>query len=268
MWRQSLAEKKDVSPSEALSPDQTPSVAPCASSLSMFSFRLCDVSAVDGKAGSGDEPRFFRREVRDEAGDLRYVTHSFQRNERLSQLCVRRTHIGGRRSRLNIVDRDSARGQIDGIASNKTCKRSLGHAVDTCSREGGADSCVATDDNDPAAIVHLLGGCLNTDEGGTDVDGQHAVEAFESISVDCTPGENARVADEDVKSAEGFRSSGHSGAQLFGRAAVGLEGQRFASCEFDFANKFEGLFWGTGISEGNGRAIRRESADDACSDAS
>src|SRR5690349_685747 len=83
MWRQSLAEKKGVSPSEALSPDQTPSVAPCASSLSMFSFRLCDVSAVDGKAGSGDEARFFRREVRDEAGDLRYVTHSFQGNERL-----------------------------------------------------------------------------------------------------------------------------------------------------------------------------------------
>src|ERR1700675_1699008 len=63
MSRQSLAEKKRVSPSEALSPDQTPSVAPCASSLSMFSFRLCDVSAVDGKAGSGDEARFFRREV-------------------------------------------------------------------------------------------------------------------------------------------------------------------------------------------------------------
>jgi len=34
MWRQSLAEKKGVSPSEALSPDQTPSVAP----LRLFSF--------------------------------------------------------------------------------------------------------------------------------------------------------------------------------------------------------------------------------------
>src|SRR5258707_1599914 len=89
MSRQSLAEKKGVSPSEALSPDQTPSVAPCVSSLSMFPFRLCDVSAVDGKAGSGDEARFFRREVRDEAGDLRYITHSLQRNERLDQLCKR-----------------------------------------------------------------------------------------------------------------------------------------------------------------------------------
>src|SRR5260370_19967590 len=63
MWRQSPAEKKGGSPSEALSPDQTPSVAPCASSFSMFSFRLCDVSAVDGKARSCDKPRFFRREV-------------------------------------------------------------------------------------------------------------------------------------------------------------------------------------------------------------
>jgi len=58
------AEKKGVSPSEALSPDQTPSVAPYASSLSMFSFRYATISAVDGKAGSGDEARFFRREVR------------------------------------------------------------------------------------------------------------------------------------------------------------------------------------------------------------
>ena len=39
-------------------------------------------------------------------------------------------------------------------------QNALGHAVDTSSREGGADSCVATDDNDPAAIVHFLGGCL------------------------------------------------------------------------------------------------------------
>ena len=37
------------------------------------------------KAGSGDEARFFRREVRDEAGDLRYITHSLQRNQGLDQ---------------------------------------------------------------------------------------------------------------------------------------------------------------------------------------
>src|SRR5260370_40247757 len=103
MWRQSLAEKKGVSPSEALSPDRTLSVAPCASSLSMFSFRLGDVSAVDGKASSGDEARFFRREGRDEAGDLRYATHSFQRNERLNKRSERSRHIGRARSRLNIV---------------------------------------------------------------------------------------------------------------------------------------------------------------------
>src|SRR5258708_4698815 len=187
-------------------------------------FRLGDVSAVDCEAGSGDEARFFRREVRDEAGDLRYVTHSFQRNERLNQLRERRSHISGRRSRLNIVDRDSARGEIDCSAPNKTCKRSLGHAVNTCAREGSANSGVAADEHDPASFFHLLGSRLNTDEGGTDVDGHHAVEVFESISVDCAPGENARVADEDVKSAEGFCSSGHSGPQLFGRAAVGLEG--------------------------------------------
>ena len=52
----------------------------------MFSFRLCDVSAVDGEAGSGDESCFFRCEVRDEAGDLRHVAHPLQRDERLNHL--------------------------------------------------------------------------------------------------------------------------------------------------------------------------------------
>src|SRR5260370_7319895 len=104
MWRQSLAEKKGVSPSEALSPDRTPSVAPCASSLSMFSFRLCDVSAVDGKAGSGDEARFFRREVRDEARALRYVTHSFQTTDPLNHFRERCSHLTARCPRFHSPD--------------------------------------------------------------------------------------------------------------------------------------------------------------------
>src|SRR5260370_30403792 len=116
MRRQSLAEKKGVSPSEALSPDQTPSVAPCASSLSMFSFRLCYVSAVDGKGGSGEEARFFRREVKDEARDLRYVTHAFQGNERLNQLRGRSSHITRRCSRLNIRGRGRWPSETDGTS--------------------------------------------------------------------------------------------------------------------------------------------------------
>ena len=188
----------------------------------MFSFRLCDVSAVDGKARTGDEARFFRREVGDEASDLRYVTHSFQRNERLEQLGMRLAHVGRCGSGLNIVYGDGAGGQIDGSAPNKPCKRSLGHAVNTSAREGGANSGVAADEHDPASFFHLLGSRLDTDEGGTDVDGHHAVEVFESISVDGAPGENARIANEDVKRAEGFCCSGHSGAELFGRGAVGF----------------------------------------------
>src|SRR5580700_2268424 len=187
-------------------------------------FRLGDVPAVDCEAGSGDEARFFRREVGDEAGDLRYITHSLQRNERLNGLSMGRAHVGLCGSGLNIVYRDGARGQIDGSAPNKPRKRSLSHAVNTSAREGSPDSGVAADEHDPAAIVHLLGSRLDTDEGGTDVDGHHAVEVFETVGIDCAPGENARVADEDVKRTEGFCSSGHSDPQLFGRGAVGLEG--------------------------------------------
>ena len=78
-----LSRKKFVVPSKVLSPDRIPSVEPCSFSLSVFSFLLCNVSAVDGEAGSGDETRFFRCEVGDEASDLRYVAHSLQRNKPL-----------------------------------------------------------------------------------------------------------------------------------------------------------------------------------------
>src|ERR1700722_15766821 len=163
MWRQSLAEKKGVSPSEALFPDRTLSVEPCASSTSAL-FRLGDVSAVDCEAGSGDEARFFRGQVGDEASDLRYITHALQRNQRLDQLGMCRAHVRRCGSGLNVVYRDGARGQIDGSAPNKPCKRSLGHAVNTCAREGSANSGVAADEHDPASFVHLLGSRLNTHE--------------------------------------------------------------------------------------------------------
>src|SRR6266481_5728956 len=134
-----------------------------------LSFQLSDVSPVDGKAGSGDEGRFFRREVRDEAGDLRYITHSLQRNE-LNQFHMSGSHVGGCGSGLNVVDRNGARGEIDRSTANQSGERSLGHAVNTCAGEGSADGGIATDEDDPAAVFHYLSRCLNTNEGGTNVD--------------------------------------------------------------------------------------------------
>jgi hypothetical protein len=57
---------------------------------------------------------------------------------------------------------------------------------------------------------------LNTDEDGTDVDGHHAVEVFENISVDCAPGESTCVADEDVKSAEDLFVQNDGSTDSFG----------------------------------------------------
>jgi hypothetical protein len=65
-------------------------------------------------------------------------------------------------------------------------------------REGSADGSIATDKDDPAAVFHFFGGCLDTDEGGADIDGDHAVEVFETVGVDCAHSENASIADEDV----------------------------------------------------------------------
>jgi hypothetical protein len=99
---------------------------------------------------------------------------------------------------LNIVHRDGAWSQIDCSTANKSYERSLGHAVDTCTRKSSADSGIAADEHDPASVFHLLGGCLNTNEGGTDVDSHHAVEVFETIGIDRASGKNASAADENV----------------------------------------------------------------------
>jgi hypothetical protein len=53
--------------------------------------------------------------------------------------------------------------------------------------EGSPDSGIAPDDDDPASFLHFSGGCLNTDEGGTDVDGHHAVAALEAELLALTP---------------------------------------------------------------------------------
>src|SRR6267142_6404225 len=162
-------------------------------------FELCDVSAVDGETGSGDEPCFFGRQVGHQACDLGHVPYSLQRNERLDHVGVCCTHVGCYRSGLDVVDRDGARGQIDCGAAHKSCEGGLRHTVDACAREGGADGSIATDKDDPPAVFHFLGGCLDTDEGGADIDGDHAVEVFETVGVDCAHSENASIADEDVE---------------------------------------------------------------------
>jgi GAF domain len=77
------------------------------------------------------------------------------------------------------------------------------------------------------------------------IDGDHAVEVFETVGVDCAHSENASIADEDVERAEDFCCFGHGGAELFGGSAVGFHSQRFASPGFDFVYKFQGFFFRT-----------------------
>jgi hypothetical protein len=102
---------------------------------------------------------------------------------------------------------------------------------------------IATNNDDPAAVFHVTDGCLHTDKRGTQVDGDHAVEVIETLGVDCAPGEDAGIADKDIEWAEGFCCFGHRAPKFFGRGAVGSESERFTSRGFDFAYKFEGLFF-------------------------
>jgi hypothetical protein len=61
-----------------------------------------------------------------------------------------------------------------------------------------------------------MGGCLYPDKGSTNVDGDHAVEVFETVAVDCAQRKNAGIADKYVERAEDFRCFDHGGAELFG----------------------------------------------------
>ena len=66
--------------------------------------QLCDISAVDGETGSGDETCFFGRQVGHQACDLGHVPYSLQRNERLQHVGVSCTHVGCCRSGLDVVE--------------------------------------------------------------------------------------------------------------------------------------------------------------------
>src|SRR5215472_8994776 len=97
---------------------------------------------------------------------------------------MRRTHVRSCWSRLNVVDCNSAWGEIDRSATGKACERSLGHAVDTCARERSADGRIAANDHDSTTVSHLFCGCLNSNECGAYVNRQYAVEIFETEGVD------------------------------------------------------------------------------------
>src|SRR6202140_602273 len=141
-------------------------------------FRLRDVSAVDGETSSGDESCFFRREISDQAGHVRYVAHPLQGNERLNQGDASGIHVGGCGTGLDIVDCNGAWCEIDRGAANKSCKRRLRHRIYACSWKGGSDSRVASDRDDAATVLHVPRSGLDTNEGGPHVDRQHLVEVL------------------------------------------------------------------------------------------
>src|SRR5579864_4201084 len=128
--------------------------------------RLRDVSAVDGETSSGDESCFFRRYISNQAGDLRYVAHPLQGNERLNQVDASGIHVGGCGTGLDIVDCNGAWCEIDRGTANKSCKCRLRHRIYACSWKGGSDSRIASDRDDAATVLHIPRSGLDTNEGG------------------------------------------------------------------------------------------------------
>jgi hypothetical protein len=65
-----------------------------------------------------------------------------------------------------------------------------------CTRDCGADGGAATDYDDSAPIVHFLGGCLNTNECATNIDGDHTIEFVDAKAINRAASKNAGIADE------------------------------------------------------------------------
>jgi competence protein ComEC len=78
----------------------------------------CDVPSVDRDARAGDEARFRARQVGYQSGNFFWPADAPERDERYDLLGLR-VHVGGSRSGLNVVDRNSARSEIDGDAAHE-----------------------------------------------------------------------------------------------------------------------------------------------------
>jgi hypothetical protein len=91
------------------------------------------VPPVDGQAGSGDETRARAGQVGQGIGDLVPLRIALQRNV---FFCLRRElsrgriHIGIRRSKLDIVDRDAARPQVARQRFRQPCDGGFGQHIE------------------------------------------------------------------------------------------------------------------------------------------
>src|ERR1700679_370245 len=118
-----------------------------------------------------------------------------------------RAHVCRCRTRLNIVDGNCARCEINGSSSYQSGEGSFGHAVDACPRKGGADGSVTADQDDPSAILHILRGRLYADKCRSDINVQHAIEVFEAVAADGPPNQDSGIVDENIQFAQLFCGS-------------------------------------------------------------
>jgi hypothetical protein len=131
----------------------------------------------------------------------------------------------------------------------------LGHCVDRRSRKASAIGCDTTGGDDPSPFTHVRQSGLDGDENSADVDSYHAVERSEVVIADHAASEYPGIVHQDVEAAEAVDGFRHGGLHRVGISAVGVDGQGCSTVRFDYSRKGRCLFTGSGVGEGDGRAI-------------
>src|SRR5260370_24669076 len=125
-------------------------------------------TTIYGQAGAGDEARFRAGEERHEGCDLLGGAEAPEGNLRLQPVDVVGSKRGESGARLQVVNRDALRREVDGEAARHGSHCGLAHGVEGSPRvlrDVGDNA--ANVDHTPA-LLHVRRRCLNPDEGGAD----------------------------------------------------------------------------------------------------
>src|SRR5437879_4925759 len=121
-------------------------------------------ASIGEQARAGDVAGFGTCQVGDKAGDLVCIAIALEGcdgNKRLSEVAVRRIHVGINRAWLDIVDRDSAKAEVSGKSLREAGDRALGECIDRTADERHALAVGAANVNDPATFAQMPRGFLS-----------------------------------------------------------------------------------------------------------
>ncbi|MFT8764129.1 MAG: hypothetical protein ABF809_09035 [Gluconobacter potus] len=121
--------------------------------------------------------------------------------------------------------------------------------------------------DDPAAFLHVRGGCLNRDKRAAHIDGEHPVESIECEFVHRAAEHDASIVHENIEAAQFHDRAGDGSPDFVGIGVVRLNGEGLAPGRGNFGCNLVGFVGRGGIGERHDCTICRETTDDRGADA-